>query len=181
VIESESRGHPSVRLDAEGGTEAAMDHLLELGHTAIGHVASVHDRPTFKLRRRAVDRRLGHPAPRVRSDFVLDGARDATLELLGAHPELTAVFCDDDVIAAGAYLAARQLGLSIPGDITIVGFDGLDIGRVLDPPLTTVAADSAGLGRVAFELLTALLAGKRPRSRVMAVELVVRGSSAPPR
>jgi DNA-binding LacI/PurR family transcriptional regulator len=181
VIESESRGHPSVRLDAEGGTEAAVNHLLELGHTKVGHVASVHDRPTFKLRRRAVDRRLGHPAPRVRSDFVLDGARDATLELLGAHPELTAVFCDDDVIAAGAYLAARELGLAVPGDVSIVGFDGLDIGRVLDPPLTTVAADSAALGRVAFELLTALLAGKRPRSRVMAVELTIRGSTAPPR
>ena len=181
VIESESRGHPSVRLDAEGGTEAAVDHLLGLGHTAIGHVASVHDRPTFKLRRRAVDRRLGHPAPRVRSDFVLDGARDATLELLGAHPELTAVFCDDDVIAAGAYMAARELGRSIPGDLSIVGFDGLDIGRVLDPPLTTVAADSAELGRVAFGQLAALLAGKRPRSRVMSVELTIRGSTAPPR
>jgi DNA-binding LacI/PurR family transcriptional regulator len=180
VIESESRGHPSVRLDAEGGAEQAMRHLLDLGHTRIGHVASVHERPTFKLRRRAVDRALGHSAPRVRSDFVLDGAHDATLELLAAHPELTAVFCDDDVIAAGAYLAARERGLRIPEDLSIVGFDGLDIGRVLDPPLTTVAADSHGLGRVAFELFTALAAGKRPRSRVMSVELVVRGSTAPP-
>lgn len=181
VIEAESRGHPSVRLDSEGGAAAAVEHLLALGHTQIGHVASVHERPTFKLRRRAVDRRLDHGAPRVRSDFKLDAARDATLELLGAHPELTAIFCDDDVIAAGAYLAARERGLRIPGDLSIVGFDGLDIGRVLDPPLTTVAADSAELGRVAFELLTGLLAGRRPRSRVMSVELLVRGSTAPPR
>jgi DNA-binding LacI/PurR family transcriptional regulator len=181
VIESESRGHPSVRLDAEGGATAAVDHLLALGHTAIGHVASIHDRPTFKLRRRAVDRQLGRPAPRVRTDLALDGARAATLELLGAHPGLTALFCDDDVIAAGAYLAARELGRAIPGELSIVGFDGLDIGRVLDPPLTTIAADSAELGRVAFELFTALRDGKRPRSRVMAVELVVRGSTAPPR
>src|SRR5215213_2114355 len=98
VIESESRGHPSIRLDAEGGTEAAVDHLLELGHRHIGHIASIHDGPTFRHRRRAVDRRLGGPPPRVRSDFVLDDARAAMLELLGAHPELTAVFCDDDVI-----------------------------------------------------------------------------------
>ena len=181
VIESESRGHPSVRLDSEGGADAAVAHLLELGHTRIGHVASVHERPTFKLRRRAVDRRLGEPAPRVRSEFMLDAARDATLELLGGHPELTAIFCDEDVIAAGAYLAARALGRRIPEDLSIVGFDGLDIGRVLDPPLTTVAADSAELGCVAFELFTALLAGKRPRSRVMAVRLEVRGSTAPPR
>ena len=51
---------------------------------------------------------------------------------------------------------------------------------MLDPPLTTIAADAPGLGRVAFELLAALLAGKRPRSRVMPVELTVRGSTAPP-
>jgi DNA-binding LacI/PurR family transcriptional regulator len=181
VIESESRGHPSVRLDAQGGTEDAVRHLLELGHREIGHVASVHERPTFKLRRRAVDRGLGRTAPRVRTEFALDRAREATLELLRGDPQLTALFCDDDVIAAGAYLAARELGLRVPHDVSIVGFDGLDIGRVLDPPLTTVAADSNALGRVAFELLTALLAGKRPRSRVMAVELTVRGSTAPPR
>ena len=180
VIESEGRGHPSVRLDSEGGTDAAVRHLLELGHRRIGHVASVHDRPTFKLRRRAVDRLLEGDVPRIRTDFILDAACDAAHELLRAHPELTAVFCDDDVIAAGAYLAARRLGLRIPADLSVVGFDGLDIGRVLEPPLTTVVADAAGLGRVAFELMLALLAGKRPRSRVMAVELEIRGSTAPP-
>ena len=49
-------------------------------------------------------------------------------------PALTAVFCDDDIVAAGAYLALRELGLRIPSDLSVVGFDGLDIGRVLDPP-----------------------------------------------
>ena len=91
------------------------------------------------------------------------------------------MFCDDDIVAAGAYLALRELGLRIPEQLSVVGFDGLDIGRVLDPPLTTIAADAEELGRVAFELLMAQLAGKRPRSRVLAVELEVRGSTAPPR
>ena len=180
VIESESRGHPSVRLDAERGTEAALHHLLELGHTRIGHVASIHDRPTFRLRRRAVDRLVNGKAPRIGSDFVLDSARDSTRALLREHAGLTALFCDDDVIAAGAYLAARELGRSIPADLSIVGFDGLDIGRVLDPPVTTVVADAEELGRVAFELLQAQIAGRRPRSRVLPVELDVRGSTAPP-
>ena len=85
------------------------------------------------------------------------------------------------MVASGAYLAARELGLRIPEDLSVVGFDGLDIGRVLDPPLTTVIADGAELGRVAFELLAALLAGERPRSRVVEVGLDVRGSTAPPR
>jgi DNA-binding LacI/PurR family transcriptional regulator len=181
VIESESHGHPSVRLAAGAGTEAAIRHLLELGHTRIGHVSSVFDHPTFRVRRRAVDKLVGSEVPRVRSEFKLDAARDAALELLRAHPELTAVFCDDDLVAAGAYLAARELGVRIPQDLSVVGFDGLDIGRVLDPPVTTVVADAEALGRVAFELLLAQLAGKRPRSRVMAVELAVRGSTAPPR
>lgn len=181
VIESESRGHPSVRLDAERGTEAAVRHLLELGHRRIGHVASVHDRPTFQLRRRAVDRLVEGSVPRVRSNFTLESARDAALELLTEHRGLTAVFCDDDIVAAGAYLAVRELGLRIPDDLSVVGFDGLDIGRVLDPPVTTVLADAEELGRVAFELLMAQLAGRRPRSRVLAVELAVRGSTAAPR
>ena len=181
VIESESRGHPSVRLDAERGTEAAVRHLLELGHRRIGHVASVHERPTFALRRRAVDRLVEGRVPRVHADFTLDAARDAAVALLSEHDRLTALFCDDDIIAAGAYLAARRLGLRIPDDLSVVGFDGLEIGRVLDPPVTTVAADAYELGRVAFALLMAQLAGKRPRSRVLAVELELRGSTAAPR
>jgi DNA-binding LacI/PurR family transcriptional regulator len=181
LIESESRGHPSVRLDSERGAEAAIRHLLDLGHRRIGHVASIHDLPTFRLRRRAVDRLVEGSVPRVRSDFTLDSARAAARELLSQHAGLTAVFCDDDIVAAGTYLAVRELGLRIPGELSIVGFDGLDIGRVLDPPLTTVAAQPERLGRVAFELLMALLAGKRPRSRVLPVELELRGSTAAPR
>ena len=84
------------------------------------------------------------------------------------------------MIGAGAYLAARELGLRIPDDLSVVGFDGLDLSRVLDPPLTTVLADGEELGRVAFELLSALLAGERPESRVVPVTLDVRGSTAPP-
>jgi DNA-binding LacI/PurR family transcriptional regulator len=181
VIESESRGHPSVRLDVARGTEDAVRHLLELGHRRIGHLAASHDRPTFRLRRRAVDRLVGGKVPRAGSDFTLGTAQATTLGLLREHSELTALFCDDDVLAAGAYLAVRELALRIPDDISIVGFDGLDIGRVLDPPLTTVVADAAELGRVAFELLVAQLAGKRPRSRVLPVELEIRGSTAAPR
>jgi len=108
VIESASRGHPSVRLDAERGTAAAIRHLLELGHMRIGHVASAHDLPTFRLRRRAVDRLVAGDVPRIGSDFTLDAASRAAHELLRGRPDLTALFCDDDVIAAGAYLAARE-------------------------------------------------------------------------
>ena len=181
VIESESRGHPSARLDVEGGSDAALRHLLDLGHRRIGHLGAVFDLPTFAARAAAVERLVEGPVARATTDLGIDPAHEAALELLRAHPDVTALFCDDDVIASGAYLAARELGLRIPEDLSVVGFDGLDIGRVLDPPLTTVIADGAELGRVAFELLAALLAGERPRSRVVEVRLDVRGSTAPPR
>jgi DNA-binding LacI/PurR family transcriptional regulator len=83
-------------------------------------------------------------------------------------------------MAGGAYLAARDLGLAIPGDVAIVGFDDLDYTVVLDPPLTTVRADAEDLGAQAFEVLAELLAGGAPASRVLAVELVVRGSTVSP-
>ena len=85
------------------------------------------------------------------------------------------MFCDDDVIASGAYLAARELGRQIPDDLSIVGFDGLDIGRVLDPPLTTVAADSAALGRVAFELLQAAARRQAPAAQPRRCRVELRG------
>jgi DNA-binding LacI/PurR family transcriptional regulator len=182
VIESESRGHPSVRLDAERGTEAAIRHLLELGHTRIGHVASVFDRPTFRLRRRAVDRLVDGAVPRIGADFTLDSASAAAQQLLREHPELTALFCDDDVLAGGAYLAARARGVSIPGDLSVVGFDDLDFARVLEPPLTTVATDPEALGAAALEALMSDLAGRPvPAEQLLPVHLEVRGSTAPPR
>jgi DNA-binding LacI/PurR family transcriptional regulator len=180
LIESDVGGHPGVRLDVEGGTAAAVRHLLDLGHRRIGHLASAIEGSTFRLRRRTLEALAGD-APSARADFVPEEARDAALSLLGDHPDLTAVFCDDDVLASGVYLAARRLGLRIPGELSVVGFDDLDVARVLDPPLTTVTADARALGRVAFELLAAQMAGERPESRVLDVALTVRGSTAPPR
>ena len=79
-------------------------------------------------------------------------------------------------------LAARALGLSIPGELSVIGFDDLDFARVLAPPLTTVAADAEGLGAAAFEALAEDLAGGAPPAeQVLPVRLTVRESTAPPR
>jgi LacI family transcriptional regulator, repressor for deo operon, udp, cdd, tsx, nupC, and nupG len=96
------------------------------------------------------------------------------------------VFCDDDILAGGAYLAARERGLRIPDDLSVTGFDDLDFARLLTPPLTTVRVDGARLGAVAFEALAEVMAGgeegpDRKLARViLPVELVVRGSTASP-
>jgi DNA-binding LacI/PurR family transcriptional regulator len=187
LVETEAPRRPSVRFDAEGGAAAAFAHLLELGHRRIGHLAADFDAPTFHLREAARRRMLTEAGldpdelPRALTQITIDDARDAAGPLLDERP--TAVFCDDDIVAAGVYLAARERGLRIPRDLSVVGFDDMDFARVLDPALTTVALDAEQLGATAFELLEARMAGRRPARRrvVLPAELLVRGSTGPPR
>jgi DNA-binding LacI/PurR family transcriptional regulator len=179
-IEMCPRGLPVVRLDVEAGVDAAMDHLLALGHERIGHLASSFEAPTFDLRRDRIRARLDRTPPTVRTTFTFDDAAGAARVLL--EHDLTAVFCDDDILAGGVYLAARERGIEIPHDLSVVGFDDLDFARVLAPPLTTVAADAEGLGAAAFEALRRDLAGDPPpEEQVLPVTLRVRESTAPPR
>jgi DNA-binding LacI/PurR family transcriptional regulator len=186
LMETEAAGRPSVRFDAEGGAAAAFVHLLELGHRRVGHLAAAFDAPTFQLREAARRRVLTEGGidpdtqPRVLTAIDIDAARDAAGPLLDERP--TAVFCDDDLIAAGLYLAARERGLRIPADLSVIGFDDMDFARVLEPPLTTVALDAERLGASGFELLEARMAGRRARRLhvVLPAELLVRGSTGPP-
>jgi DNA-binding LacI/PurR family transcriptional regulator len=186
LMETEAPGRPSVRFDAEGGAAAAFEHLVELGHRRIGHLAAAFDAPTFHLREAARRRVLAAAGleldsqPRMLTAIDIDAARDAAGPLLDERP--TAVFCDDDLIAAGLYLAVRERGLRIPADLSVIGFDDMDFARVLEPPLTTVALDAEQLGASAFELLEARMAGRRAKRRriVLPAELLVRGSTGPP-
>lgn len=185
LMETEAGRCPSVRFDAEGGAADAFGHLLALGHRRIGHLAAAFDAPTFRLREAARRKTLGDagldPAdqPRAVTPIDIDYACAAAGPLLDERP--TAVFCDDDVIAAGLYLAARERGLRIPADLSVVGFDDMDFARVLEPPLTTVALDAEQMGASAFELLEARMAGRRTRRRiVLPGELLVRGSTTGP-
>ena len=186
LIESRAPRRSSVRFDSEGGAAAAFEHLLELGHRRIGHLAADFDAPTFHLREDARRRVLSGAGldpdalPRALTEITIDGARDAAGPLLDEEP--TAVFCDDDIVAAGLYLAARERGLRIPRDVSVVGFDDMDFARVLDPALTTVALDAELLGATAFGLLEERMGGgRRRRPIVLPAELVIRGSTGPPR
>ena len=129
-IEMRPGALPVVRLDVEAGVDMALDHLLALGHTKIGHLASSFDAPTFDLRAARMAARLGNP-PTVRAPFTFEGAAESAKALL--DEDITAVFCDDDILAGGMYLAARARGVSLPGDLSVVGFDDLDFACVLAP------------------------------------------------
>ena len=185
TLEVSPPGMSFVRFDTERGTELAVRHLLELGHTRIGHLGSELDAETFRFRRETLLRVLGEaglePGPFARAPFRFDEAVGPALELLDAVERPTAIYCDDDLLAGGVYLAARERGLRIPEDVSVVGFDDLPFARVFEPPLTTIRIDPEALGGEAFELLAALMAGEAaPPGRILPVELVRRGSTGPP-
>jgi DNA-binding LacI/PurR family transcriptional regulator len=185
AIEVGPPGMPFVRLDVEHGTELALAHLMDLGHERIGHLASSIDGATFRARRETLLARLAEaglePGPHATAAFRFEPAREAAAGLLDGPDRPTALYCDDDILAGGVYLAARERGLRIPEDLSVVGFDDLPFARVFEPPLTTVVTDPEALGATAFELLAELMAGGDPPApRVLPVELVVRGSTGPP-
>jgi DNA-binding LacI/PurR family transcriptional regulator len=185
LMETEAPRRPSVRFDGEAGATAAFKHLVDLGHRRIGHLAAAFRALTFQHREQARRRVLSEAGldpdqqPRVLTPITIEEARLNAGTLLDDEP--TAVFCDDDVIAAGLYLAARERGIRIPEELSVVGFDDMEFARVLEPPLTTVALDADLLGSTAFELLEARLSGQRTRKRVvLPAELLVRDSTAAP-
>jgi DNA-binding LacI/PurR family transcriptional regulator len=185
TLEVSPPGMSFVRFDTERGTELALRHLLELGHVRIGHLGSELDAETFRLRRETLLRVLGEaglePGPYARAPFRFDEAVGPALELLDAADRPTAIYCDDDLLAGGVYLAARERGLRIPQDVSVVGFDDLPFARVFEPPLTTIRIEPEALGGEAFELLAALMAGEpAPPGRILPVELVIRESTTPP-
>jgi DNA-binding LacI/PurR family transcriptional regulator len=185
LMESKAPKRSSVRFDSSAGAADAFRHLVELGHRRIGHLASAFEAPTFDEReeaRRSVlsDAGLDPDAqPRAITDITIEAAKASAGPLLDERP--TAVFCDDDVIAAGLYLAARERGLELPRELSVIGFDDMDFARVLTPALTTVALDAELLGSTAFQLLEDRFAGRRTnRTVVLPAELTLRDSTAPP-
>ena len=183
LIELEAPRLPSVRFRFEDGVRAAIAHLAGLGHRRIGHLSSSVNGPTFHWRVEAADAEAaarGLPAiRRVHSAIAHAPAAEAARSLLEGGGGPTAILCDDDIMAAGACVAARRLGLHVPGDVSIVGCDDLPVASVVDPPLTTLAADGELIGAAGFEMLAAVLEGHRPRRRTLPVKLIVRGSTGP--
>ena len=187
LMEDEAPGHPAVRLDSAAGADAVMTHLLGLGHRRIGRIAAPFERHAFRDREdrwRAALAGAGiepDAMPHARSEINFGAARAAAVSLLDAPDPPTAIFCDDDILAGGVYLAARDLRRRIPRDVSVVGFDDLDFTLLLDPPLTTVTGHPARLGALAFETLAAHMAGEPvPHVQIVPVELNVRGSTGPP-
>ncbi|MFD4503215.1 LacI family DNA-binding transcriptional regulator [Streptomyces sp. NPDC058457] len=181
-----SLGAATVNLDIADGVRQVADHLLGLGHRRFLHLAADIASWTFEVRARELAARTaGVPGASVRTvhaPISIEGARTATeAALAGPGPRPTALVCDDDKLAAGAYKALRRQGLRVPDDISVTGLDDLALATAIDPELTTVRLDAELFGERGMQALLAVLDGREPERGDIPVELVVRGSTAPPR
>lgn len=180
-----SLGAATVNLDIADGIRQVADHLLTLGHRHFLHLAAAVPSWTFEVRARELAARVGSvPGTSVRTTrapISIEGALAAAEAALSAPgSRVTALVCDDDKLAAGAYKAARRLGLRIPDDLSITGLDDLALATAIDPELTTVRLDAELFGEHGMRALLAVLDGRVPEEGDIPVELVVRGSTAPP-
>ncbi|MCH5674180.1 LacI family DNA-binding transcriptional regulator [Streptomyces gilvus] len=180
-----SLGAATVNLDITDGVRQIADHLLNLGHRHFLHLAADVPSWTFDVRARELATRLaalpGTTLRTARAPITIDDARTAAEAALSAPgPRPTALVCDDDKLAAGAYKAARRLGLRVPDDLSVTGLDDLALATALDPELTTVHLDAELFGEHGMRALLAVLDGHEPDAGDIPVHLVVRGSTAPP-
>ncbi|MFF1969154.1 LacI family DNA-binding transcriptional regulator [Streptomyces sp. NPDC058232] len=164
----------SIRIDGEAGVHAAVAHLVAAGHQRIGMLD--HDGRTEPSIRRewftTAAAAYGIEAGMVvGADQSADGGGAALKTLLTAHPDVTAVFTFNDIIAIGVLREARRLGRSVPQDFAVIGFDGLQLGSLVEPPLSSVALDTRKLGALAIDQAARLLTGMTPLG---ADDLVVR-------
>lgn len=189
VVVSDSRfvgHHPAVGADQTGGTRLAVEHLLELGHGTVHHLAGPADSGPATQRAdawRSALEKAGRPVPPpVRGDWTAASGYEQGRRI-AEDTAVTAVFCANDEMAAGLCRALHEAGVRIPDDISVVGFDGIPLAEYLWPPLTTVAQDFPGIGRRLVELLLEQIRTGVELTDVhtlVPVELIVRRSTAAP-
>jgi LacI family transcriptional regulator len=179
----------SLLPDDEGGAELAVAHLASLGRKRIAHITGPERFEAVRLRHHGYEKALakaGLPAnPALYRSGVWSEAwgREAVADLFGGTGERPdAIFCGNDQIARGTVEALRERGLSVPGDVAVVGFDNWEVmALAARPPLTSIDMNLKALGREAGDSLLDMIGGKRLRGvRRRPCSLVVRESSAGP-
>jgi LacI family transcriptional regulator len=179
---------PTVSAHNLQGAHAGVRHLVDLGHTRIGMVTGRADLVSAQLREQGYRAALAEAAIAVDESLIVPGgfepdvARDAARALLARPDRPTAVFAANDLMALAVVDAARELGLDVPGDLSVVGFDNIPESALADPPLTTVQQPIREMGRHAVALLLDLVEGREPDRlhHVLGTSLVLRRSTQAP-
>ncbi|RWR03231.1 transcriptional regulator [[Pantoea] beijingensis] len=176
---------PTVHIDNLTAAFEAVNHLHKLGHRRIACIAGPEEMPLCHYRLQGYIQALRRngitvePGYIVRGDFTFEAGAAALKQLMTQPQPPDALFCHSDIMALGAMSQAKMMGLRIPEDLSLVGFDDIELSRYSDPPLTTVAQPRFSIGREATLLLLEQLHGKNVSngSRLLDFELKVRGST----
>ena len=175
----------SVMLADEAAARLATQHLLQSGHKAVGFLAG--PLTSYSSRQRSKGYRAAltssgvpyNPQWERPCSFQVEGGRQTAMALLTEHPELTALFCYNDLVAVGALQACVELGRSVPEDLAIVGFDDIPLAALVTPALTTCRVSRHKLGEQAMQLLLDRIDGCAGQCEeiVLKPELVIRASA----
>ncbi len=180
---------PAILADNYSGGCSAVEHLIGLGHTRIGCIEGPSDVTPSADRTRAYKDALAEAGlPKyqdyiVRGDFHFKSGLQAALQLLGLSERPTAIFATNDLMAIGVLAAVEQARLRVPEDVSVVGFDDIELGTCVNPHLTTIHQPTVDMGRKAVQLLIKLMRTKKAEPQdqvVLPCNLVVRNSTCPP-
>lgn len=185
----ENTPYPAVRIDNVGAAKEVVNYLISLGHKRIGVISGLKDNPHTRDRLKGYQQALdeaGIPFDEnlvAEGDFTLWSGLNASEHFTRMEDIPTAIFCMNDEMAIGAMKGLKSKGLKLPEDISITGFDDLEVSRYCDPPLTTVSQPAEKLGEKSAELLFQLIDEQQPTQTefVLPIEFVIRQSTAIPR
>jgi DNA-binding LacI/PurR family transcriptional regulator len=189
VVSSEKapKGVPCVDVDNYAGLRMATEHLIRLGHTRIAHMSGDVQQPSVAARRDGfLDAMIaaGLPVPPeylVTSWYIVARSKEDTRRLLTLPNRPTAIATGSDNIACGILEVARELGIGIPDELSVTGFDDIPPATLVTPQLTTVRQPLVTIGETAAAKLLSVIHGEEAVVNYIAPpELVVRGSTAPP-
>ncbi len=163
-----------------------VEYLIGLGHRRIGMIAG-----KFSVSERARMRWKGYrkclanhkipfdPQLVLEKGYTFSDGKEALARLLHLPAPPTAVFCGNDILAVGAIVCAKEKGLRVPGDLSVVGFDDMEISAYYDPPITTMAVPAYEMGQLAAKILIENIRGevKAPQQYILETRLIIRGSA----
>ncbi|TKI03439.1 DNA-binding transcriptional regulator CytR [Martelella alba] len=179
----------TVHIDNLTASYEAVDYLFKLGHRRIGCIGGTEKHPQCQYRTQGYIqalRRHGIPTDQQMlflGDISYQTGACGLNTLISQSQPPTAIFCHSDIIAFGALSQAKKIGLTVPDDLSLIGFDDITLANFCDPPLTTVAQPSYQIGREAMLLLLQQIRQHQisNTSLLLDSKLIVRGSSSPPR
>lgn len=174
-----------VTLDNREGARQAVAHLLRDGHRRIGFInghreAFVSEERLQGYRHAMAEAGLAHEEWVFHGDFDEASGSEGARRLLQQHPDLTALFCASDLMAIGAMRELKAMGKRMPQDVSVIGFDNIDLAHYVTPTLSTVHQPRYQFGTQAMDVIVNLLNGEEVEPVVLAPEILIRESSGRP-